>query len=253
MSGLFRLLLGTVLRRPYVFGFLAVYLFAATRDLGGRRALVFTAWAWAVAFAAEFASTRTGIPFGLYYYTQVTRGQELYLANVPFMDSLSFTFLAYASFALARLLLRRARGFSVVVLSGILMMLLDMVIDPLAVRGDRWFLGKIFYYPDGGVYFGVPLSNFLGWAVVGWVILAGASWVIGSTPPPSRFRPLAGAALYYSVLVFNLAVTAWIGEPVLLGVGVGLHAASFLALWSSRMMKAVRVEGWTLLRSRFLV
>src|SRR5207245_10051926 len=36
---------------------------------------------------------RTGIPFGWYFYTGSTRGQELYLSNVPFMDSLSFSFL----------------------------------------------------------------------------------------------------------------------------------------------------------------
>src|SRR3546814_3647402 len=43
----------------------------------------------------------------------------------------------------------------------------------LAVRGDRWFLGHIFYYPDGGAYFGVPLTNFAGWMVVGMVSIGG--------------------------------------------------------------------------------
>lgn len=231
MNDVLPLLLGTVLLRPYVFGFLAVHLLAATRDLGGRGALVFTGWAWAVAFAAEYSSTRTGIPFGLYHYTESTRGQELYLANVPLMDSLSFTFLAYAAFAVARLVLNRSRGFPVVVLSGVLMMLLDVVIDPLAVRGDRWFLGRIFYYPEGGVYFGVPLSNFLGWAVVGWIIAGGYSWCVAPKDRPSRLKPLLGAALYYGVLVFNLAVTWWIGEYLLLVVGILLHAATVLLLW----------------------
>src|SRR3972149_2973065 len=137
MSDLLTLIVGTLTLRPYVVVFLAVYLAAASRDLGLRRALAFTGWAWAVAFLAEFSSTRTGIPFGLYPYTGAPRGQELFLANVPFMDSLSFAFLAYAAFCLARLCLGRRRGAAVVVLSGLLMMLLDVVIDPGAVRGDR--------------------------------------------------------------------------------------------------------------------
>lgn len=231
MADLFHLVRGSVLLRPYVFGFLAVSLLAASRDLGARGAIAFTGWAWAVAFAAEYSSTRTGIPFGLYHYTGSTRGQELYLANVPFMDSLSFSFLAYAAFAVARLLLDRSRSPRVVFLSGILMMLLDVVIDPLAVRGDRWFLGRIFYYPEDGIYFGVPLSNFLGWAVVGWVIVGGYSWFFRPRVTPRRSRPVPGAALYYAVLVFNLAVTWWIGEPLLLGVGVLLHAATLWLLW----------------------
>ena len=236
MSDLLTLIVGTLTLRPYVVVFLAVYLAAASRDLGLRRALAFTGWAWAVAFLAELSSTRTGIPFGLYHYTEATRGQELFLANVPFMDSLSFAFLAYAAFCLARLCLGRRRGAAVVVLSGLLMMLLDVVIDPVAVRGDRWFLGQIFYYPEGGVYFGVPLSNFLGWAVAGWAIVGGFAWLMGEAR-----HPRGGAALYYGVLAFNLAVTWWIGEPLLLALGLVLHAAALALLW-------VPTQSWTSIR-----
>lgn len=235
------LLLGTLVLRPYVFGFLLAYLLAAVADLGWRRALFFTGWAWAVAFVAEWSSTRIGIPFGLYHYTGLTRGQEIFLANVPFFDPLSFTFLAYAAFALGRWLLGRSGGLLVVGLSGAMMMLLDMVIDPLAVRGDRWFLGQLFYYPEGGVYFGVPLSNFLGWAIVGWVIVGGYLVMSGG---PARGRPGFGAWLYYAILAFNLALTVWIGELLLLGVGLLLHAAACLALWflrGVRMAPALRI------------
>jgi putative membrane protein len=163
------LLVGTFVLRPYVFGFLAAFLLAGAVDLGWRRTLLFGAWVGPLAWLSEFSSTRTGIPFGLYHYTGTTRAQELFIADVPFMDCLSFTFLAYAAFCLARAVLSRHRvsPATLALASGALMMLLDVVIDPIAVRGDRWFLGRIFYYPEGGVYFGVPLSNFAGWMTLG--------------------------------------------------------------------------------------
>jgi putative membrane protein len=227
------LLLGGSLRlRPYVFGFLAVYLGAAVAAWGWRRALAFLGLAGGLAFAAEWSSTRVGVPFGLYHYTGVTRGQELYLDNVPFFDSLSFAFLAWASLGLARRLTRRRpRGPGpVAALSGVLMMWLDLVIDPLAVLGDRWFLGRIFYYPDPGWYFGVPLANFAGWAILGTAITA--AWLaleprIGGRPPawaarvPGReWHPVA---LYYLVLAFNLLITAVVAGPGLFWAGVLLH------------------------------
>jgi Carotenoid biosynthesis protein len=296
------LLVGTFLLRPYVFGFLGAFLVAGGADLGWRRTLLFGAWVGPVAWLAEFASTRVGVPFGLYHYTGDTRGQELFIANVPFMDCLSFTFLAYASFCLARAILR-ARQVPppvVVLVAGVAMMLLDVVIDPLAVRGDRWFLGRIFYYPEGGVYFGVPLSNFAGWMIVGWVGIGGFVFCSGAVGDGSRRgwpdreargsdtpgravatgRPVAmgrsvaiggrgadtsslpvavdlgtgltsgrgvgaaggfdghgarvwpGIALYYAVLAFNLFVTGWIGEWLLVGVGVALHATVAAIFWS---------------------
>ncbi len=96
------LLVGSLLLRPYVYLFLCGFLAAGLRDLGGRRTALFLGWVWPLAFVAEFTSTRLGIPFGLYHYTGETRGRELFIADVPFFDSLSFTFLAYASFCLAR-------------------------------------------------------------------------------------------------------------------------------------------------------
>ena len=221
-------IVGTLLLRPYVFGFLAAYLALAARDLGPRGAGGFLAWGWAVAFVAEYASTRIGVPFGLYHYTGETRGAELYLATVPFFDSLSFPFLAYAAWCAARWAWPGAAPLRSAAAAGALMMLLDVVIDPAAVRGDRWFLGRVFYYPDGGVYFGVPLSNFAGWVLVGWLIVGGYALATRGRPP--RGSPRLGVVLYYAILVFNLAVTLWIGEWALLAVGILLHVLVFLLL-----------------------
>src|ERR671930_2263374 len=100
----------TLLLRPYVFLFLAVALAASVGLMGPKRTALFFLLTWATAFVCEFSSTRTGIPFGWYLYTGSTRGQELYLSNVPFMDSLSFSFLLLTSYCLALVFLLPCRG-----------------------------------------------------------------------------------------------------------------------------------------------
>jgi putative membrane protein len=224
-----------------------VFLWAATRDLGARRAVLFLVWGFCVALAAEYASTRVGIPFGIYHYTGLTRGVELYISNVPFFDSLSFPFLAYAAFCLARRALGTQHGAGVVVLAGVLMMALDVIVDPLAVRGDRWFLGRIFYYPAGGVYFGVPLSNFAGWMLVGWAIVGGYAFATRLAGQPSEHGPggstSGGVLLYYGVLLFNLVLTAWIREWRLLAAGILVHlGAGLLLYWRCAQLRRARLQ-----------
>ncbi|MHB8174173.1 MAG: carotenoid biosynthesis protein [Nitrospirota bacterium] len=235
-----RLLSLTVLFRPYVFVFLAIYLYAASRMLGLKKAGLFTLIAWAVAYISEFSSVRTGFPFGLYHYIYSTKNKELWIMGVPFMDSLSFTFLSYSSWRMARAFLPREGKFSwkIIMLGAFLMTLLDVVIDPLALRGDRWFLGKIYYYPVPGPYFGVTIENFVGWFFVGaltmriWKAvdgLVGGPQVVGYL---SNKIDLLGPALYFIVLVFNLSMTFWIGEVKLGLTGVVLFlpvTAIFLA------------------------
>src|SRR5262245_333801 len=242
------LLLSNVIYRPYVFVFFACYLFLAITSIGWKRAVVYTTLAYAVAFLCEWSSAvaATGFPFGLYYYINHTSDRELWVAGVPFMDSLSFTFLSYVSWELATMLLGRLKvswrdaqvlnagetrnRWSTALLAAFLMMYLDIIIDPVALRGDRWFLGKIYYYPDGGSYFGITLANFLGWYFVCFVIvrlfaaLERAIFAKASSLKDGvlsyRYKALGPIGLYFGVLGFNLFMTFWIGERELGVVGV---------------------------------
>ena len=246
MQDLPLLFVKTVLLRPYVFVFLAAFLVIARGLFGWRRTGTFLLVGWLTAFLCEFSSTRVGVPFGFYYYNGSTVGQELYIADVPFMDSLSFTFLLFASYCMAlvfvlpsaqqsgfdrlHLVLDPAIGNSwpVLVLTAAFLMFIDVIIDPVALRGDRWFLGLIYGYPEPGLYFGIPLMNFVGWAVVGLLALS-VYFIIERrlAPPHADARVtrslLLGCALYYGVLLFNLVITFWISEPLLGLVGVMIY------------------------------
>lgn len=257
----------TVWFRPYVFMFFAAFLFAAIRLLGWPRTWRFWLISWATAFICEFASTRTGIPFGWYHYNGATVGQELYISNVPFMDSISFSFLLYAAYCLAlsfllptdgakgsallvplRFDMAVRTGWPVLLLAALFYAFIDMVIDPVALRGDRWFLGKIYYYPDPGTHFGVPLANYAGWAVVGLISLSLYFAVdrrlpAGPAPPSGAVtqRLLLGVGLYYGVLAFNVAVTFWIGED-LLGMTGLLMFTPVTALLLARLFPVTAAE-----------
>jgi putative membrane protein len=253
-----------VVLRPYVFVFLAVYLFTAVRRLGWRRTAAFTAIAWTVAYAAEFSSTRNGFPFGTYVYVDATRDRELWLSNVPFFDSLSFSFLCYLGYTLALFLysplLVTRNDFQVldtpairasrpVLLTGAFFtMLIDLVIDPLTVLGHRWFLGHIYYYPQGGLHFGVPLSNYAGWYLVAFVTIGlyqSLDRRVAWPPPRERRTPFGGwlePGLYLGILAFNLGLTFWIGERLLGLLGCMLYAP-IVVLFLSHVLNPMRRVG----------
>ncbi|MCC6346071.1 MAG: carotenoid biosynthesis protein [Nitrospirales bacterium] len=231
---------GTLFLRPYVFLFLLVYLVGCSLHLGLKRALLFCAAGYLIAWVSEYSSIHNGIPYGHYYYLDSTKGREIWVLGVPFMDSLSYVFLAYASYCMALAVLSPAmltgwtvylletrsirHSVSARVLGAFFFVYLDIIIDPVALRGERWFLGQLYGYPGGGVYFGVPLSNFIGWFVVGFLMLyalqkidrvlyrLGVRDYAGYRCP---WRHLIGPSLYAGVVLFNVIVTFLIGEDTL--------------------------------------
>ena len=253
MSDLPRLLMGSLWLRPYVFAFLGLHLVGASALFGWRRTGVFTLLTWSLAFAAETSSIRTGVPFGWYYYVPTTADRELWIAGVPFFDSISFPFLLVSSYGLAWWLLGGPQGENGtssgirqrpsrthhLFVTTVLFVLADVIIDPIALRGDRWFLGRIYGYPEPGVYFGIPVANFLGWGVVG--LLATAlyhTWERRQSELPTvtfRGRALLSPGLYFGVLAFNLAVTFALKEWRLGLCGVLLALA----------VAAMTVRAWT--------
>jgi uncharacterized membrane protein len=256
-----RLLWGTLLLRPYVFAFMAAYLLLAVPAWGWRRTALHLTIGYSVAWLAEYSSVHNGFPFGPYSYVSAPTAQrELWVAGVPFMDSLSFVFLTFAGLQTVRLLLqplRRSQGRRwdwrwaspslalgplACLLAGLFTVGLDVIIDPVALQGERWFLGRIYFYPGGGPYFGVPLANFVGWALVSWTVLgvfAVLDRALGPRLGPCRSYPadaLAGAALFAGVAAFNLSVTVAIGEPFMALVGAA-WAAAMLALPAARLRR----------------
>jgi putative membrane protein len=63
-------------------------------------------------------------------------------------------------------------GWPVMLLTILFFTFIDIIIDPVALQGERWFLGRIYYYPEPGTLFGVPIANYIGWAIVGLISLA---------------------------------------------------------------------------------
>jgi uncharacterized membrane protein len=231
------LILHTIILRPYVFVFLLIYFWGCSMNLGVRRAILFCIIGYFIAWLSEYSSIHSGFPYGHYYYIGQTKGKELWVLGVPWMDSISYVFLAYASYSTAMLAVspllrsggvlylletRKLRGsLHTILLGALLFVYLDIIIDPVALRGDRWFLGQIYGYPARGVYFGIPISNFIGWFGVGFILiyvlqkidsLLRAEHVkdwFGNRYP---WRFLIGPALYLGVVIFNLSVTSFIRE-----------------------------------------
>ena len=244
MSDFFHMALGTITMRPYVFAFFATYLATAVLHLGWRKTAWFTAAGYLIAFASEYSSINNGFPYGWYYYVETTRGQELWVAGVPFFDSLSFVFLSYCSYGTALLVLspvkrvkgdlilletgRLRRSFSVLLLGSLFQVFLDIVTDPVALQGSRWFLGRIYGYPEVGIHFGVPFSNYLGWWLVSALLIGALQLIdrlVGGRERPAGlaaapFRCLYAPFLYLSVVAFNLFVTVYIGEKLMALTGL---------------------------------
>ncbi len=258
----------TILLRPYVFIFLAMYILAGTTHMGWRRTLAYIPIGYGLAWISEYSSIHLGFPYGDYYYIQDTVGSELWVMGVPFMDSLSYVFLSYCSYATAIFLLSPVcfkgwgvfiletrslrRGWSTLVLGAFLFVLLDIIIDPVALQGYRWFLGQIYGYRHPGIYFGIPMSNFGGWLLVGFVLVGALQRLdhisLLEDAAPDSYQPwpwlcLTGPALYFGVLAFNLSVTFWIGEHLLGTVGLlillytGLTAVFFTLYKQARVSR----------------
>ncbi len=243
------LLLSTIALRPYVFVFLASFLFIAIANFGLRTTILFSVLTYAVALACEWSSVRYGFPFGLYHYVETTRGREIFVFGVPLFDSLSFTFLAFASYTVALLLsaplyrcgadlrildtwaLRRAPR--VWLMAALFMVMIDLVVDPLSVLGERWFLGKVFWYDPAGPHFGVPISNYLGWYFVAAITIAifqlldsalnrGAGRPLAAIPGlPSR--ALLGPALYAGMVLFGITMLFRIGVSTIAWASVFIY------------------------------
>jgi uncharacterized membrane protein len=143
--------------------------FHGSRLYGWRCICVFAAICLVVGDALENIGVRTGFPFGLYYFTGVMGPK---LSVVPVLLALAYVGMAYLSWIVACSILsgfhdRLAghRRIAIPLLAALIMVSWDLSQDPVwSTILHAWI------WVHGGTYFGVPLSNFLGWFLTVYIV-----------------------------------------------------------------------------------
>jgi uncharacterized membrane protein len=135
---------------------------------GWRGILFFLIVCLGVSNAFENLSIMTGFPFGWYHYSDAM-GPKLFL--VPLLIGPAYFGVGYLSWTLARAIfgdgdarLTGLLSFATPAIASFIMVSWDLTIDPMmSTINGSWV------WHNGGSYFGVPVSNFLGWYLTVYV------------------------------------------------------------------------------------
>lgn len=144
-------------------------IFVAVMFFGTKDMLVFYTISFLITMIVENISVIFGIPFGFFVHYQV--GPRI--GNVPLTVGLGYFFYAMLGWTFADLIVgklpQKSRWYAILgrpLIGMIVASAVDAIYDPVGSQ----ILG-MYAYPYGGGYFGVPLSNSIGWFINVFLIL----------------------------------------------------------------------------------
>ncbi|HZY66692.1 MAG: carotenoid biosynthesis protein [Actinomycetota bacterium] len=183
---------------------------ALFRYLGPRRAGLSLLALAAFAYTIETIGVATGFPYGAFYYGDSLGPKALGL--VPYLLPVSYLPLVIGAVAAAWG--PRSRGFQILG-AALLLTLMDGVLDPGAAALGFWV------WAGGGLYYGVPFSNYLGWLLSGALAAAITLFVGRWKEPP--LPALLDSAIVAVAFWTGVSVFALLPVPALLGAGLFVY------------------------------
>jgi uncharacterized membrane protein len=223
------LVVGEWLRRVTLASVVLFFLASVTHALvhrGPRWALTLLVVTAGGGLAAEAVGVRTGLPFGDYSYSG-SLGPQLF--RVPVAVPLAWTMMGYPMFLAARRLSRRWAA----VIGGVGLAGWDVFLDPQMVADGRWRWSD----PTPGLpgVADVPLTNFVGWLLVGTLMMG----LLSLGLPRDRASETVPALLLFWTYVGSIVGNVfWFGaDSVALagGIAMGLVVVPYAwVLWQSR-------------------
>lgn len=194
--------------------------------------------ALAITCAAEAFGSSTGLLFGNYYYTD-TLGPKVF-GLVPWLIPVAWLGMLYPARGTVDFLFgfgSRPAGAAVrIALSALALTAWDLSLDPRMVGDGHWV------WIGGGAYFGIPLSNFLGWWLAGSAVFAVWEWIDRRAGARAAADPLPDEAPQSAPLLAVLEprllpvlayIAIWLGESmanVLFWSGPAVGAIVFVAM-----------------------
>lgn len=234
------------------------------------RSVLMAGSAFILTIGAEMFGVATGLLFGNYSYTEQLG--PLVLGLVPLAIPVAWLMMLYPSYAIAGFLLSprsndfsryppattevvttealpRSNDFSRYLraaLAALAMTAWDLSLDPRMVRDGNWI------WHDGGPYFGIPLSNFIGWFITAlaiylvWQVIDRRRVDTAPHPSASRTHTLWLLLPIYAYIIQWVAesmanIVFWgnplVGVAVLIGMGVfSVPALIQLRRYASRII-----------------
>ena len=166
--------------------------------------LIFFAICLVVGNVFENLGVATGFPFGRYYFTDAM-GPKLF--QVPILLGLAYVGMGYLSWTLGRVILGYLRtplvGAQVITLplvASFIMVAWDFANDPVWSN-----INRLWVWQHGGAYFGVPLTNFVGWYFVVYLIYQ--SFAIYLRERSANDNPMPSGYWRWAVIFYALAAT----------------------------------------------
>ncbi|TFG12255.1 carotenoid biosynthesis protein [Candidatus Thorarchaeota archaeon] len=180
------------------------------RWVGLRLALLILVVFSILPIAIEAVGITTGFPYGWFYYSE-NLGYKV-LGLVPWSVAFAFAPLVLGSLSLASYVTDDAR--LAIPLSAMILVWTDLLLDPAAVLLEIW----IWAYP--GPYYGIPISNYVGWfltATLASTILHGT--ISGKSVQISQLDSRL-ASSHLLIAAFWTGYTVWTGLviPAVLGM-----------------------------------
>jgi len=164
--------------------------------------LIFFAICLVVGNVFENLGVATGFPFGRYYFTDAM-GPKLF--QVPILLGLAYVGMGYLSWTLGRVILGYLRtplvGAQVITLplvASFIMVAWDFANDPVWSN-----INRLWVWQHGGAYFGVPLTNFVGWYFVVYLIYQ--SFAIYLRERSANDNPMPSGYWRWAVIFYALA------------------------------------------------
>ncbi len=189
--------------------------------LGRRDAVLLFGILGVLALAIETSAMITGFPYGHFGYSELL-GYRLF-GLTPWTVFLAWTPLVLAAYGIAARLAAGGRLWAVrIIVVAIILVVFDLVLDPGAVKIGFW------RYEGGGVFYGVPVSNFAGWlfsGAIGAILLELFTFIRKPLlPAPAQLISSSFFIIFFwSAIAFFSAM--WI--PFMIGVVVLLMLAAF--------------------------
>ena len=202
-----------------IIGFAAPSYVAIYKSKRAQQSIAILIGLYFFAILFETFAIKTGWPYGSFYY-----GDSIgyrFFNTTPWTVGFAFPPILLLAYYVGQKL--HQKKLYLYLVAGITAMLVDMVLDPAATTLKLWTWEK------GGQFYGVPLQNFVGWVIAGFI----GAIIIHQILKNGRFTNAVG---YSGLLIlwFWTWVNIFLGQIIPFLIGIVLSVIFYYVVMTNR-------------------